>query len=146
MTSVVRVFTLGMLVLLVAPAASAGILLDPPMVPPSPPMNVHVSEGTDGVTITWDAPLSNGGASEVTYRVYKDSSLIADGVTTTAYVDSLPPGDSAAQTSYQVTAVNDAGESMQANGECLVLGPPFIDVGNCGAFAWYVVNWVLDQL
>ena len=90
----VRVFAPLLFVLLLAPAASASVLLDPPMVPPTPPMNVAVTEDSSGVTITWDPPLFDGGASSVTYRVYKDSSLIADQLSSTSYTDQLPPGES----------------------------------------------------
>ena len=144
MVLVVRVFVLGMFVLLAVPAASASVLLNPPMVPPSPPMDVHASTGTDGVTITWQAPLSTGGASDVTYRVYKDSALIADGLTSTVYVDSLASGASATQSSYQVTAVNEAGESGQAC-VCASLSPPNVDPVSCAGNAIALVWWVISQ-
>ena len=143
----VRVFAPLLFVLLLAPAASASVLLDPPMVPPTPPMNVAVTEDSSGVTITWDPPLFDGGASSVTYRVYKDSSLIADQLASTSYTDQLPPGESAAtSTNYYVTAVNDAGESAQAGGSCVTVEGPAVDPTACIDVAWALIWWVVDQV
>lgn len=139
-----------MLILFVAaatmvPMASAGLSLDPPMLPPTPPTNVQVSQGADTVTVTWDAPLFDGGASSVTYRVYKDSAMVADGLSSTSYVDSLPPGMAAATSAhYYVSAVNDAGESAKT-GTCIILSPPMVDPGTCTTEAWNFIWWVIGQ-
>lgn len=145
---VVRAFAvLIVAVSLLAAPAAAGISLDPAMVPPSPPMNVEATSDGDEVTVTWDPPLFMGGASSVTYRVYKGDSLIATDLTATEFVDTVggAASASAASTSYSVTAVNDAGESMHDEGQCLDsdLG---ISPGNCVTLVLDTVWWVIGQL
>ena len=141
-----RFVVLAFAAMMLVPSVAAEVQLDPALVPPSPPMNVGSTSGSDSVTITWDAPLFMGGASSVTYRVYKDSTMIADGLTSTSYVDHLPLGMSAAvASSYTVSAVNDAGESMQA-GSCVHLDPAGVDPADCEAEAWNVIWWVLGLI
>lgn len=117
------------------------------MVPPSPPMNVQATADTDGVTVTWDAPLFMGGASSVTYRVYRGDSLIANGLTVTQFVDdAVGEGASASadSASYRVAAVNGAGESPPASFECVWwVG---IDPVACAGMAVDIVLWILGQL
>jgi hypothetical protein len=88
-----------------------------------------------------------GGASSVTYRVYKDDSMIADGLSTTTYTDQLPLGQAAAvYASYHVTAVNDAGESAQAGDTCVDLSQPSVDPVGCVGAAWAFVWWLIGQV
>lgn len=111
-------------------------------------MNVQETSGSDTVTISWDPPVFMGGASSVTYRVYKDDAVIADGLTTTSYIVHLPVGMSAAvAANYYVSAQNDAGESLKVGGgPCIDLEHVIVDPGNCVALAWAAIWWVVGQI
>lgn len=116
------------------------------IVPPSPPMNVEVEETGDGASITWDPPAFDGGAEQLSYRVYRDDVLIADDLTTTAYLDIIV-GEAATATHYTVTAVNEAGESMHhLGGVCIMLEGPTVDPDACVEFFLDIVFWAVDQL
>ncbi|MDD1768254.1 MAG: fibronectin type III domain-containing protein, partial [Methanomassiliicoccales archaeon] len=80
---------------------------------PSAPQNLEALSGDSEVTLTWSAPVSNGGAPIAAYRIYRgatsggESFLIAVGNVLT-YVD---PSVTNGQTYYyKVSAVNSVGE------------------------------------
>lgn len=99
-----------------------------------------------GIEVTWSVPLFTGGSDSVTYRVYRDSSLLADGLATTSFIDSSFT-TSAGTTSYTVTAVNEAGESARSGGVCISSDvPPNVAPGNCIEFVIGLAFWVLEQL
>src|SRR5687767_8326703 len=122
---------LVILTVLVVATGGQAQLPEGPLLPPSPPENVRGTVITDGVLIAWDRPAFDGGSPALTYRVYRDSTLLADGLSTTTYVDetiSMAAAGAAAQ--YTVTAVNAAGESAHGGGPCTVINPPGVDPGN----------------
>jgi len=134
------VAALLLVALLTAPGASAQAL-----VPPSAPQNVQATSVSGGVEVTWDAPLFDGGASApLSYNVYRGSSLLASGLTSTSFVDSALT--TAASSTYTVTAVNEAGESMHGGGPCLMSGYPFVDAFNCADLVVAVVLWAVAQI
>lgn len=120
------------------------------LAPPSPPQDVEVAATADGVQVTWAAPLFTGGSTSITYRVYRDSALLADQLTTTSFLDeSLASASASAATySYTVTAVNEKGESAHSGGNCIDLStvPPGVAPGNCVVLVIELVFWVIDQV
>ena len=120
---------------------------------PLAPRNVTWTETDDGVEVTWDAPLYDGGAEVLTYNVYRDDVLIAEGLTDEVYLDTdvLGTGTSANPSMYVVTAVNEAGESPPnssgASGVCLITQPaPGVDPSGCAGAAVDLALWVIDQV
>ncbi len=80
-------------------------------------------ESSDRVLFNWNAPSSFGGASRVTYNVYRNGEEIASGLTSTIYYDEdLPAG--AGNYLYTVRAENSAGEGPSAGETIRVPGPP----------------------
>lgn len=121
------------------------------LVPPSPPMNVEVEETAEGATITWDAPAFDGGSDQLTYRVYRDDTLIAEDLTTTSYLDVAVGGaaESASVTAvhYTVTAVNEAGESAHSvGGTCIMVEGPEVNPWACIDLVIDTAKWVVGQL
>lgn len=77
--------------------------------PPSAPTNVQAFAGDDGIGVQWSAPATPNGTISG-YNVYRDTGSGFSFVTEVAsrtYADLLSPGSSA---SYEVAAVNAAGE------------------------------------
>ena len=112
-------------------------------------MNVAWSESAGEVVVTWDPPLFFGGSASVTYRVYKDSSLVADGLTNTTYIEAVSSGEGAsasASATYSVTAVNEAGESVNTSSNCAQLEPFWVDPVGCVFVVLEVVFWVIDNI
>ncbi|MDE1827245.1 MAG: fibronectin type III domain-containing protein [Thaumarchaeota archaeon] len=98
---------------------STTVIVTVPTVP-SAPQNLVTTAGNAQVTLTWSAPLSNGGAAISGYNVYRgttsggESTTPIATVTTTGYTDSV--GLTNGQTYYYyVTAVNSAGQSSLSN-------------------------------
>jgi hypothetical protein len=115
------------------------------LTPPSPPQDVEAAAVSGGIEVTWSPPVFMGGADSVTYRVYRDSSLVADGLDTTSFIDSSFT-TSAGTTTYTVTAVNEVGESVRSGGPCVVLNtPPDVSPSNCVDLVISLVFWILEQ-
>lgn len=120
-----------------------------PLTPPSPPQDVQVASTADGVEVTWEAPLFNGGSNSITYRVYRNSALLADGLATTSFVDTSLGGASASATtySYTVTAMNEKGESAHSGGVCVDTSiPPSVFPSNCVNMALGLAMWAVGEL
>jgi hypothetical protein len=115
------------------------------LAPPSPPQNVEVVAADGGTQVTWEAPLFNGGSDSITYRVYRDSALVADGLDAMSFLDTSITA-SATATSYTVTAVNEVGESAHSGGQCIGDNIPPIAPGNCVALAIALAIWVVGQV
>lgn len=117
-----------------------------PLTPPSPPQDVQVASTADGVEVTWEAPLFDGGSDSITYRVYRNSALLADGLATTSFLDTSIGGASASATtySYTVTAMNEKGESAHSGGLCLSNEmPPQVSPSNCVGFVLDLTFWAI---
>lgn len=90
---------------------------------PGSPQNATCSQEGDGVRITWEAPAAGGRGGDydpehTTYtlvRVYSDGTreVVAKGITSTEYVDT-PDVEEEMSVSYEISAVNAAGESTKA--------------------------------
>lgn len=109
--------------------------------PPGPPGPVTGVPGSASVALTWAVPQSDGGASILGYRVYRDDALVvptaasptadpnaAATVTTTApsFTDTgLADGRTYR---YQVAAVNAEGESARTAAVSVMAGVPRPDV------------------
>ena len=82
---------------------------------PSAPQSLAASSGNSGIHLAWSAPSSNGGSLVHEYVVYRGSGGNAPteiGSTTGTTFDDDP---GAGTWTYQVTAVNDRGESPAAS-------------------------------
>ena len=85
---------------------------------PSAPQNLTATGGNQQVTLSWQAPSSDGGSSITGYNVYRGTvsgqeSLIASNVSGTSYTDTgLGLGT---QYFYEVAAVNSAGLSPDSS-------------------------------
>jgi hypothetical protein len=85
---------------------------------PSVPQNLNAAAGNAQVSLSWSAPLSDGGSAITNYRVYRSVSSGAESLLATlsnvlTYVDT---GVINGQTYYyKVTAVNSIGESALSN-------------------------------
>src|SRR2546427_9765989 len=85
---------------------------------PSAPQNLHARGGIGNVTLTWQAPSSNGGSAITGYKIYRStSSGIETYLTTrgnvTSYIDlGVTNG---VTYFYKVSALNSIGESLQSN-------------------------------
>jgi subtilase family serine protease len=76
---------------------------------PSAPQNLVATAGNAQVTLTWDAPSSNGGSAVTGYDIYRNGTEIATNIAPTSYTDTgLTNGDT---DTYQVTAVNAVDQS-----------------------------------
>ncbi len=79
---------------------------------PSAPTSLQVNSGTDRITLTWSAPLWNGGSSVIRYRIYRGLSsssltLIAEIQAATTYTDRTAlPWETYY---YQISGLNEAG-------------------------------------
>lgn len=133
------VVLLSVMLLQSVPGAAAA----EPLTAPSPPMNVVVTMTASGVEVTWEAPVYSGGG-DVTYRVYRESTLVADALTSTTYLDDAA-SMSAATSSYTVTAVNEAGESAHM-GTCVNLDPPGVVPESCVGLVVDLAIWVIENL
>ena len=115
----------GALTIRVDRLAGANVVLNglflgegPPPAPPAPqvasaPRNLAATPGEARVTLSWQAPTSDGGASISGYRVYRDGDeLVTLGEVLTHTDTSAVPGTTYA---YTVTALNAAGESPPSN-------------------------------
>ncbi len=78
------------------------------IVPPSEPRDLNTSLTEDGVKITWNAPMDDGGDEVSEYNIYRDEEPITS-IIEREYIDRDVQNGSSY--SYAVTAVNYAGES-----------------------------------
>src|SRR2546427_8616326 len=80
---------------------------------PSAPQNLQATAGTGNVTLSWQAPSSNGGSPITNYKIYRSSSSGTEGLLVTignltSYNDTgLASGHTYF---YKVTAVNGIGK------------------------------------
>ncbi|HKD94095.1 MAG TPA: fibronectin type III domain-containing protein [Gaiellaceae bacterium] len=84
---------------------------------PGAPALVGLSSGRHGVSLTWNAPASNGGSVITGYRVYRGmasggETLVATLGNVTGWVDRTQQGGTVY---YEITAVNAVGESARSN-------------------------------
>jgi fibronectin type 3 domain-containing protein len=90
----------------------------PPPSPPSAPTNLAATGGNAQVTLTWQAPASNGGSPITNYKIYRGTTsgsetLIATIGNQLSYSDGgLTNG---VTYYYQVSAVNSVGEGPRSN-------------------------------
>ena len=85
-------------------------------VPDAPTLVAAVQVGAD-VQITWGAPVDNGGSAVTSYRVYRDSVLINE----TALLTFTDAAVATGSHTYEVAAVNAAGEGAKAADTVLVI-------------------------
>src|SRR6266550_4884401 len=90
----------------------------PPPTPPSAPQNLAATGGNAQVTLTWQAPASNGGSPITNYRIYRGLSpgtetLLTTVGAVTSYTDTAVTNGVTYY--YQVSAVNNAGEGPKSN-------------------------------
>ncbi|NPA75623.1 MAG: DUF2341 domain-containing protein [Euryarchaeota archaeon] len=81
---------------------------------PTAPTDLKAIAGNRYVNLTWSPPLDNGGSSIISYRIYRNTTPIANvSATRTWYNDtSVINGHNY---TYYVTAVNSVGESVRSN-------------------------------
>src|SRR5438552_56762 len=99
----------------------------PPPSPPSAPQNLVATGGNAQVTLTWQAPGSNGGSPITNYRIYRGTS--SNGETLKATIGNVLTYTDTAVTNgvayyYQVSAVNAAGEGPRSNEASATPSPP----------------------
>ena len=85
---------------------------------PSAPQNLKATAGNAQVTLSWSAPLSNGGSAITNYKVYGGTTSGGETLLTTVgnvltYTDTTVTNGQTYY--YQVTAVNTVGESAVSN-------------------------------
>src|SRR2546421_736011 len=93
----------------------------PPPTPPSAPTNLVATVGNAHVTLTWQAPASNGGSPITNYRIYRATTT--GGETLKATIGNQLSDSDGGLTNgvtyyYQVSAVNAAGEGPRSNETC----------------------------
>src|SRR5256884_188853 len=104
-----------------------GWRLSAPPTPPSAPKNLAATAGNAQVTLTWQAPASNGGSPITNYRIYRGTS--SNGETLLATIGNVLTYTDTAVTNgvtyyYQVSAVNGAGEGPRSNEASVTPSPP----------------------
>ncbi|MFW9854477.1 MAG: fibronectin type III domain-containing protein, partial [Candidatus Thorarchaeota archaeon] len=89
-----------------------------PGVAPTSPQNLQASYSDSQVSLTWQAPLDNGGFSVTKYRVYRGTSASGPftnvGNSTTLNYDDFSVTNGVAYW-YNVTAINSEGEGPSSN-------------------------------
>lgn len=79
---------------------------------PSAPRNVVAERGDGSVTLTWDAPLSNGGATVSQYDVHCSDGRVLHSGSLELYVEDLVNGEAYTFTVYAVNAVGQGPASQ----------------------------------
>src|SRR5437762_2326137 len=101
--------------------------LPAPPTPPSAPQNLAATGGNAQVTLTWQAPASDGGSPITNYKIYRGLAPTTETFLTTVgnvltYTDrSVTNG---VTYYYQVSAVNAAGEGPRSNEASATPSPP----------------------
>src|SRR5213595_937564 len=90
----------------------------PPPSPPSAPQNLAATGGNAQVTLTWQAPASNGGSPITNYKIYRGTT--SGGETLVATIgNQLSYSDGGVTNGvtyyYQVSALNNVGEGPRSN-------------------------------
>src|SRR5437879_5671384 len=90
----------------------------PPNSPPSAPQNLAATGGNAQVTLTWQAPASDGGSPITNYKIYRGLAPGSETLLTTlgnvlTYTDSAVTNG--VPYYYQVSAVNSPGEGAKSN-------------------------------
>ena len=84
-----------------------------PYVQPSEPLNLTGTPDNRRIVLRWQPPASDGGSPITNYRIYRNASLLTEIGTNTTFDDyNVENGISY---SYQVSAVNLAGEGNKSN-------------------------------
>src|SRR2546428_9009840 len=102
----------------VSDSASAQFTVTSTATPPSAPQNLQATGGNARVSLSWQAPSSNGGSAITYYKIYRSTSPGTEAYLTTrgnvtSYTDlAVTSGNTYF---YKVTAVNSVGVSPQSN-------------------------------
>src|SRR5947199_6255592 len=95
-----------------------GWRLSAPPTPPSAPQNLAATGGNAQVTLTWQAPASDGGSPITNYKIYRGTT--SGGETLVATIGNQLSYSDGGLTNgvtyyYQVSAVNNVGEGPRSN-------------------------------
>lgn len=95
--------------------------------PPSPPVNLQAIPSSGKITLSWNAPASDGGSPLTGYKIYRGTSsggehLLSTIGLQTSYIDSAVLGGYLYY--YQVTAISIIGESQFSNEASATVGTP----------------------
>src|SRR5437879_1245113 len=104
-----------------------GWRLSAPPTPPSAPQNLAATGGNAQVTLTWQAPASDGGSPITNYKIYRGLAPTTETLLTTVgnvltYTDTAVTNGVTYY--YQVSAVNGAGEGPRSNEASATPSPP----------------------
>src|SRR5438876_953736 len=104
-----------------------GWRLSAPPTPPSAPQNLAATGGNAQVTLTWQAPASDGGSPITNYKIYRGLAPTTETLLTTVgnvltYTDSAVTNGVTYY--YQGSAVNAAGEGPRSNEASATPSPP----------------------
>src|SRR5437667_161515 len=104
-----------------------GWRLSAPPTPPSAPQNLAATGGNAQVTLTWQAPASDGGSPITNYKIYRGLAPTTETLLTTVgnvltYTDTTVTNGVTYY--YQVSAVNAAGEGPRSNEASATPSPP----------------------
>src|SRR5437773_2452944 len=104
-----------------------GWRLSAPPTPPSAPQNLAATGGNAQVTLTWQAPASDGGSPITNYKIYRGLAPTTETLLTTVgnvltYTDTSVTNGVTYY--YQVSAVNGAGEGPRSNEASATPSPP----------------------
>src|SRR5438046_2785595 len=104
-----------------------GWRLSAPPTPPSAPQNLAATGGNAQVTLTWQAPASDGGSPITNYKIYRGlapttETLLATIGNVLTYTDTSVTNGVTYY--YQVSAVNGAGEGPRSNEASATPSPP----------------------
>src|SRR5205807_1012092 len=90
----------------------------PPTTPPSAPQNLAATGGNAQVTLTWQAPASDGGSPIANYKIYRGTTSGSETLVATIG-NQLSYSDGGLTNGvtyyYQVSAVNNVGEGPRSN-------------------------------
>src|SRR5205807_2096039 len=104
-----------------------GWRLSAPPTPPSAPQNLAATGGNAQVTLTWQAPASDGGSPITNYKIYRGPAPGTETLLTTVgnvltYTDTAVTNGVTYY--YQVSAVNGVGEGPRSNEASATPSPP----------------------